>query len=87
MSQKGSEKMEWFRTKYIEIFSRLRLIVVNEITMRNMMFRWLNGLLALVALFMTVINIFTAEYVLMTVTFVFSLVCVLNIIFVCAPAV
>lgn len=80
MSQKGSEKMEWFRTKYNEIFSRLRLIVVNEITMRNMMFRWLNGLLALVALFMTVINIFTAEYVLMTVTFVFSLVCVLNII-------
>lgn len=72
--------MEWFRTKYNEIFSRLRLIVVNEITMRNMMFRWLNGLLALVALFMTVINIFTAEYVLMTVTFVFSLVCVLNII-------
>lgn len=80
MSQKGSEKMEWLRTKYNEIFSRLRLIVVNEITLRNMMFRWLNGLLALVALFMTVINIFTAEYVLMTVTFVFSLMCVLNII-------
>ncbi len=72
--------MEWLRTKYNEILSRLRLIVVNEITMRNMMFRWLNGLLALVALFMTVINIFTAEYVLMTVTFVFSLMCVLNII-------
>ncbi len=72
--------MEWIKTKYNDIRNRLRLIVVNELKLRNMMFRWLNGLLALVALFMTVINIFTAEYVLMTVTFVFSLMCILNII-------
>ncbi len=72
--------MEWIKTKYNDIRNRLRLIVVNELMLRNMMFRWLNGLLGLVALFMTVINIFTSEYVLMTVTFVFSLLCVLNII-------
>lgn len=72
--------MELLKNKYDCIMNRLRSIVANEVMMRNMMFRWLNGLLALVAIFMTVINIFTKEYVLMAATFIFSVLCVLNII-------
>lgn len=72
--------MNIFKKSYTNMMVRLRKIVVDESTLRNMMFRWLNGLLALVAMFMTVINIFTAEYVLMAVTFVFGVACVLNII-------
>ena len=72
--------MELLKNKYDHIMGRLRSIIVNEAMLRNMMFRWLNGLLALVSMFMTVINIFTKEYVLMTATFIFSVLCVLNII-------
>ena len=72
--------MELLKNKYNHVMSKLRSIVANEVMLRNMMFRCLNGLLALIAMFMTVINIFTEEYVLMTATFIFSVLCVLNMI-------
>lgn len=42
------------------------------------MFEWLNILLALVSFFMTVVNVFTKEYILMVSTFVFSVACIIN---------
>ncbi len=71
--------MELLKKRYNNMMDKLRKVVVNESTLRNMMFRWLNGLLAFVSMFMTVINVFTKEYALMLVTFVFSMLCVMNI--------
>ncbi len=46
---------------------------------KKMMFEWLNILLALVSSVMTVVNIFTKEYILMMSTLIFTVACILNV--------
>jgi len=47
---------------------------------KELMFEWLNILLALVSSFMTAVNVFTKEYHLMMSTLLFSVACVVNIV-------
>lgn len=47
---------------------------------RRLLFRWLNGILALVAGFMSAVNVFTGEYTLLASTASFCVLCGLNIL-------
>jgi len=62
------------------IAKRIKDSIVNDQSRQKVMFVGLNATLALVAFFMSVVNIFTAEYLLMSFTLVFSILCLLNIL-------
>ncbi len=57
---------------------KIRLIVIDDGQRKAFMFRWLNLLLAAVSLMMSIINIFTREYVLMGATLAYGCLCLIN---------
>lgn len=57
---------------------KLRLIVIDDGRRKAFMFRWLNLLLAAVSLMMSIINVFTREYVLMGATLAYACLCLIN---------
>lgn len=58
----------------------IRNAVVDDDQRRELMFRSLNIVLSVVAFVMTVVNIVTAEYILMIATLTFSVLCILNVL-------
>lgn len=74
------DKVNRIRQMGEQIVSDVKKVVCNDELRTHMMFEWLNVLLAIVSLFMTVVNIFTKEYTLMTATFAFFLACMLNVV-------
>lgn len=58
----------------------VRNAVVDDEKRRKLMFRSLNIVLSVVALVMTVVNVFTAEYILMIATLTFSVLCIMNVL-------
>ncbi len=71
--------MNWVRQKIKAVISGICVVVADDELRKNMMFRWLNILLAIVAFFMTAVNVITKEYILMLSTFTFGLLCVINV--------
>lgn len=63
-----------------QIVGDIKKVVCDDALRRHMMFEWLNVLLAIVSLVMTVVNVFTKEYALMTATFAFFLACMINVV-------
>lgn len=72
--------MAWIKIKIKNIMDGMHEAIRDDIMRKELMFEWLNILLALVSFFMTVVNIFTKEYTLMLSTLVFSVVCIGNIV-------
>jgi len=72
--------MAWIKTKAKKIIAGMNAAIRDDIMRKELMFEWLNILLALVSFFMTVVNIFTKEYTLMLSTLIFSVACILNIV-------
>lgn len=64
------------------IKKEINTIVVADEMRCKYMFRWLNILLAVTAFGMSVVNVFTREYMLVFVTLLFCVLCVLNFVFV-----
>lgn len=62
------------------ISEKVKRAIVDDQSRQRLMFIGLNAALAAVAFVMSVVNIFTAEYVLMVSTLVFSALCLLNIL-------
>lgn len=58
----------------------IRNAVVDDDKRRELMFRSLNIVLSVVALVMTLVNVFTAEYILMIATLTFSVLCIMNVV-------
>lgn len=71
--------------KYIvyinKIIKSVRKSVLDDVMRSEMLFRGLNIALSLIALGMTVVNVFTKEYTLMLVTFLFFVLCAMNAVF------
>ncbi len=72
--------MNWIRGKIKKIMDGMQEAIRDDITRKELMFEWLNILLALVSFTMTVLNVFTKEYMLMTSTLVFAVACVANVV-------
>ncbi len=72
--------MSWIKIKIKDIMVRMQAAIRDDVMRKELMFKWLNILLALVSFFMTAVNIFTNEYMLMISTLVFCLACILNIV-------
>ena len=68
--------MAWIRIK--DVMAGMHEAIRDDKMRKELMFEWLNILLALVSFFMTVVNVFTKEYILMVSTFVFSVACIIN---------
>ena len=66
--------------KFDSYLEKLVTLMVYDNSRKKIAFVGLNAVLALVSLIMSVVNIFTAEYILMISTLAFSLVCGLNIV-------
>ncbi len=60
--------------------ARIHSVIRDDVMRKELMFRWLNVLLAFVAFVMTVVNVFTREYILMLSTLIFSVACIGNFI-------
>ncbi|XCP85303.1 diguanylate cyclase [Roseburia hominis] len=73
--------MDWFRTKINDTMAGMQEAIRDDDTRKRLMFEWLNILLALVSLVMTVVNFFTREYTLMMSTLFFSVACIVNVVF------
>ncbi len=72
--------MAWMKVKIKNIMAGMHEAIRDDIMRKELMFKWLNILLALVAFLMTVVNIFTKEYTLMLSTLFFSVACIVNVI-------
>lgn len=72
--------MAWIRIKIKDIMAGMHEAIRDDIMRKELMFEWLNILLALVSFFMTVVNVFTKEYTLMLSTFIFSVACIGNVV-------
>ncbi len=72
--------MAWINVKVKGIMAGMHNAIRDDVMRKELMFEWLNILLALVSFFMTVVNVFTKEYVLMLSTLFFSAACVVNIL-------
>ncbi len=72
--------MGWIENKIKNIIAGMNDMIRDDVLRKELMFEWLNILLVIVSLFMTVVNVFTKEYTLMMSTFIISLACVGNII-------
>lgn len=59
---------------------KVQTAVVSDTLRRRLLFHGANLVLALTSFVMTVVNIFTGEYLLMHATFIYSLFCILNIV-------
>lgn len=68
--------MAWIRIK--DVMTGMHEAIRDDKMRKELMFEWLNILLALVSFFMTVVNVFTKEYILMVSTFIFSVACIIN---------
>ncbi len=68
--------MAWIRIK--DVMAGMHEAIRDDKMRKELMFEWLNILLALVSFFMTVVNVFTKEYILMVSTFIFSVACIIN---------
>ncbi len=72
--------MGLIKNKINDIIAGMDYIIRDDVLRKELMFEWLNILLVIVSLFMTVVNVFTKEYTLMMSTFIFALACIGNII-------
>ncbi len=72
--------MAWIKGRIRNVVDGMQEAIRDDIKRRELMFEWLNILLALVAFFMTVVNVFTKEYILMLSTFLFSAACIGNVL-------
>lgn len=67
------------KAKIDALWAGMQVAIRDDNTRKELMFGWLNVLLALVAGFMTVVNLFTGEYTLMASTLLFAIACVVNV--------
>lgn len=74
--------MASIQTKIDDMMDKIHVAIRDDTMRKELMFEWLNILLALVSCFMTVVNAFTKEYILMLSTFFFCLACIGNMIFI-----
>ncbi len=72
--------MDWIKRKADSVTAGIQEAIRDDALRRELMFQWLNILLALVSFFMTVVNVFTKEYTLMVSTFLFSVGCIGNLV-------
>lgn len=72
--------MAWLKARMESIVAEMHKAIRDDTTRKELMFEWLNILLAVVALFMTLVNVATREYTLMMGTFLFAVACVINIL-------
>lgn len=72
--------MNWMKDRIRDIMTGIHEAVRDDVKRKELMFEWLNIVLALVSFFMTVVNIFTEEYALMLSTLIFSAACVVNVV-------
>lgn len=70
--------MNWIKAKAKDIVAGMHEAVRDDGARKELMFEWLNILLAVVSFFMTVVNLFTKEYALMLSTLIFSAACIGN---------
>lgn len=61
------------------LLSKIHAAITSDALRRRLMFLFLNAALSLIAFVMTVVNLFTAEYILLAATLTFSLLCLFNI--------
>lgn len=61
------------------LLSKIHAAITSDALRRRLMFFFLNAALSLIAFVMTVVNLFTAEYILLASTLAFSLLCLFNI--------
>lgn len=78
MKEKTEPKSK-LRKKINTTLSSFREIITDDETRKEMTFRVFNVLLAIVAAFMTVVNVFTEKHLLMIMTLVFMIACFLNV--------
>ncbi len=70
--------MSWIKLKIKDMMGGMQEAIRDDIMRKELMFEWLNILLALVSFFMTIVNVFTREYILMLSTLLFSAACIGN---------
>ncbi len=68
--------MAWIKSTIKGIMSGMHEAIRDDTMRKELLFEWLNILLAFVSFFITVVNIFTEEYVLMRSTLLFSVACI-----------
>lgn len=74
--------MDWIKNKIKHITDGMQAAIRNDDMRKELMFEWLNIVLALVSFFMTAVNLFTEEYTLMLSTLLFSAACIGNAVWV-----
>ncbi len=65
---------------YDRIVRNVKAAVTDDDLRKRLLFLFVNGALAVTSLVMTIVNIFTEEYILMWSTLIYSVLCTLNII-------
>jgi len=65
---------------HTKLFGNIKTAVVSDNLRRRLLFYFLNAALSLTSFIMTIINLFTKEYILMFATFLFAVLCLLNIL-------
>ena len=71
------------RDVFQRLINRAKTVVASDRPRKKLSFCNLNAALALTSFIMSVVNLFTGEYILMVSTLLFSLVCLLNILLLC----
>lgn len=72
--------MRWLQKIKDRIRSNMVKMVYSDTIRQLNMFRWINFVLAIVTFMMTVLNIITKETVLAAITFIYGIMCLLNLI-------
>lgn len=72
--------MAWIKRILDSLAAGIHEAIRDDTLRKELMFQWLNILLALVSFFMTVVNVFTKEYTLMVSTLLFSVACLGNLV-------
>ena len=65
---------------YEKMMQNIKEAIVSDNLRRRVLFYFLNITLSLTSLVMSIINYFTAEYVLLAATLIFSVVCLGNVL-------
>lgn len=60
------------------IFNEIKMNITDERRQRMLVLQWVHRLLSVIALFMTVMNVFTGKVVLMYATMIFGFLCIIN---------
>ncbi len=71
--------MDWLKKYACKKLDEMRAIVVDDDQRRELIFIWFNLLLSLVSGFMTIVNVFTAKWLLLCSTFLFCIACLINV--------